>query len=280
MIIYKTTNLLNGKIYIGKDANNTEKYLGSGKLLNRALKKHGRRNFKKEILEKCNPENINIREQFWIDKMNSQTPNGYNLTAGGSGGRTHYKSVFQYNLKGQFIKKWTSIKEASSTLNIDHRSISNNAKEKLSSAGGFIWSFLKKKTMPEYLDKRSKKVLQYGLDGQFIKEWNSLHDIERHLGFNNSNVQKVCNNVKKYNRCGGFYWQYKNKDLPKKIDVTSKLLNTNSRNVLQYDDDFKLIKKWHSLRDIIKDGTFKPSGISKACANKIKYKNFYWKYEK
>ena len=46
MIIYKTTNLVNGKIYIGKDSKNNPNYLGSGNLLKKALIKYGKENFK------------------------------------------------------------------------------------------------------------------------------------------------------------------------------------------------------------------------------------------
>jgi hypothetical protein len=65
MIIYKTTNLINGKIYIGKDSKNNSKYLGSGLLLKRAILKYGKENFKKEILEECSSiEELNQREIF------------------------------------------------------------------------------------------------------------------------------------------------------------------------------------------------------------------------
>lgn len=37
MIIYKTTNIINGKIYIGQDSNNNPKYIGSGKILKKKL---------------------------------------------------------------------------------------------------------------------------------------------------------------------------------------------------------------------------------------------------
>ena len=42
MVIYKTTNLINGKIYIGKNKGNNNWYLGSGKLLIYAIKKYGK----------------------------------------------------------------------------------------------------------------------------------------------------------------------------------------------------------------------------------------------
>ena len=89
-IIYKTTNLINNKIYIGQDSHNDPKYLGSGLLLNRAVKKYGRENFKKEILEECQTKKeLNEREKYWIKKLNSMNKEvGYNITKGGEGGDT------------------------------------------------------------------------------------------------------------------------------------------------------------------------------------------------
>jgi group I intron endonuclease len=88
MIIYKTTNLLNGKIYIGKDRYNNENYLGSGKILKQAIQKYGRDNFNKEILEECQDEKIWLkREVYWIEYFNS-TKVGYNIALGGNGGDT------------------------------------------------------------------------------------------------------------------------------------------------------------------------------------------------
>ena len=54
MIIYKTTNLTTGKIYVGQDSKNNPNYFGSGKYIFRSIKKYGKENFKKEILCECN----------------------------------------------------------------------------------------------------------------------------------------------------------------------------------------------------------------------------------
>jgi group I intron endonuclease len=89
MIIYKTTNLINGKFYVGKDALNVKSYLGSGKLLKYAITKYGKENFKKEILEVCTKENINEREQYWIKELDARNKKiGYNINVGGDGGGT------------------------------------------------------------------------------------------------------------------------------------------------------------------------------------------------
>ena len=72
MIIYKTTNLINGKIYIGQDINNNPKYFGSGKIIINSIKKYGKINFKKEILEKCcNEKELDEKEIKWIKELKS-----------------------------------------------------------------------------------------------------------------------------------------------------------------------------------------------------------------
>jgi len=90
MIIYKTVNLINKHYYIGKDQQNNPTYLGSGLILNKAIKKYGKENFIKEILEECdNPDILAEREKYWIahyDAVND--PNSYNIHHGGRGGNT------------------------------------------------------------------------------------------------------------------------------------------------------------------------------------------------
>jgi group I intron endonuclease len=89
MIIYKTTNTINGKFYIGQDSNNNPKYLGSGILLNKAIEKYGREYFIKEVLEVCSTKGqLNEREKYWIHELNAKEL-GYNLADGGFGGNTY-----------------------------------------------------------------------------------------------------------------------------------------------------------------------------------------------
>lgn len=90
MTIYKTTNLVNGKIYVGKDASNRPTYLGSGHVLRRAITKYGKENFKKEVLERCSSlEELAKKEIEWIARLHSTDRKiGYNLTEGGTGGNT------------------------------------------------------------------------------------------------------------------------------------------------------------------------------------------------
>lgn len=87
--IYKTTNLLSGRYYIGMHSTNNleDGYLGSGYLISRAIKKHGKENFVREILEFCNSrEELKSREKEIVDLREIAKEECMNLQVGGGGG--------------------------------------------------------------------------------------------------------------------------------------------------------------------------------------------------
>lgn len=115
--IYKTTNLINGKIYIGQKMytrNNEIKdpapsYIGSGRKLKSAISKYGKENFKREILCWClNQQALDDCEKFFIKYYNSMDEDiGYNLCEGGQ----LQVPKEMLNLKGEknpnYGHKWT-----------------------------------------------------------------------------------------------------------------------------------------------------------------------------
>lgn len=88
--VYKITNLVNGKIYIGKHSTNNlnDNYMGSGVVLHQAYQKYGLECFNKEVIQfYTNNVELNQGEIYWIAQFNSTDPNiGYNRTFGGDGG--------------------------------------------------------------------------------------------------------------------------------------------------------------------------------------------------
>lgn len=132
MIIYCTTNIKNGKKYIGKDQYNNPNYLGSGSFLKKSIKKHGRKNFKKQILQYCNSvDEMNEAEKYWIEYFGAvKSQLFYNIAEGGNCYSSKYHpiksirdkqcvSVLCYDLQGRFIKKFKSTQEAVRELKID-----------------------------------------------------------------------------------------------------------------------------------------------------------------
>ena len=112
MYIYKITNTINGRWYIGKTNGQDPNYMGSGKLLKQAYAKYGKENFEKIILETCSTEQeLNQREQHWIAESGALTdPLSYNLAEGGSGGDLSrfipYDKIDYSNHKMEGTARW------------------------------------------------------------------------------------------------------------------------------------------------------------------------------
>lgn len=85
--IYKTTNKVNGKMYISQHitSNLDDGYLGSGNIVVRAIKKYGKEAFTKEWLEFAeNREDLNYLERMYVDEEWLARPDVYNIALGGS----------------------------------------------------------------------------------------------------------------------------------------------------------------------------------------------------
>jgi group I intron endonuclease len=112
MYIYKITNTINNRWYIGKTNGRDPNYMGSGKILKQAYAKYGQENFVKEVLEICSSEEeLNLREQHWISTTNATSdPMSYNLAKGGAGGDLSkfipYDKIDYSDYKMQGVRKW------------------------------------------------------------------------------------------------------------------------------------------------------------------------------
>ena len=89
--IYKVTNLITGKIYVGKKKSEVflgEEYLGSGTIIRKSIDKHGKENFMVELLDQAETkDDLNAKEKYWIAHLNCLDPKiGYNIAEGGDGG--------------------------------------------------------------------------------------------------------------------------------------------------------------------------------------------------
>lgn len=88
--VYKVTNRLNDKLYVGQTKQSIEKrflqHFHANSLLGKAMRQCGIENFTIEVIEYCDSqEQLNEREIFWINVLNCKFPNGYNLSDGGNG---------------------------------------------------------------------------------------------------------------------------------------------------------------------------------------------------
>ena len=99
-VIYKITNSVNGKFYIGKHStlDINDSYMGSGVAIKKAIKKYGKENFTKEILfEFENETDCLIQEAAIVTKEFINDPLTYNMTCGGKGSFAHIDNTGDNN---------------------------------------------------------------------------------------------------------------------------------------------------------------------------------------
>ena len=127
-LIYKTTNLLNNKYYIGchQTDNLNDSYLGSGKHLKYAIKKYGKANFKFEIMYSLSSkEEMFELERSIVNEDLVNNPLTYNLKIGGSGGNPGIVGAF----KGRTHSNETKEKQRQAALK---QVVSDETRQKLS----------------------------------------------------------------------------------------------------------------------------------------------------
>lgn len=238
--IYKTTNLINGKIYIGRhSANNiNNSYLGSGTKFRNAVKKYGKNNFSKEILEICLPCNyhIAIRERYYIKLYNSTNIDiGYNLTSGGEG---ELGITLSEETKRKISENHADVSGKNNPMygksfSMEHRKNISNSK---------------KNYHKNNKSKLTKELLQFSVSGEFIKKWDSISEAETAL--NASGIkQYLCSNYR--SNCVGYIWikrdDYDNdsKILEEKLDTYKKITSLKKCKYCDFTGRLMDVRKHH-----------------------------------
>lgn len=115
--IYKITNLINSLCYIGQSVHIERRFLEhkgfkKASLISKAIKEYGEKNFSFEVIEECEEDKLNEREQYWIKYYNSITPNGYNILESINSIHTNY----HYFNKDTIISITEDLKKSSLNL--------------------------------------------------------------------------------------------------------------------------------------------------------------------
>lgn len=253
-IIYKYTSP-SGKVYIGQTTNERKRrrdFLDvdasyAGDKIDQARLKYGPENFSYEILSTISARNINDLSDLldfseqYYIQKYDSCKNGYNILSGGSSIRNWKKT------QEQVRKQRESLIEYYKT----HR------------------------------NPNSKKVLQYSLEGKFIREWDSATEAEIHLGYTRGNISNACKGVNK--SAMGYMWRYKEDDMfPHSIDPCSTKGTVHKHTgLLQLDLEGNLIKEWKSNKEAAVALNIKSAGmISEVCRGKRKTAGgFIWRYK-
>lgn len=308
-MIYRVKNKINGKSYIGQTTMSLERRIkghlkdavkGSILYFHRSLKKYGIENFDMFTLCVCDSKKeLNEKEIYYIKKYKTfNKVFGYNLTLGGGGTRgcdVARKSTLQYDLNGNFIKEWKSIKFAAESLNLCGGNISNCCNGKrFKQVGGFVWRHKSEnfnKKIDVYVHYRELNtpipVLRYDLSGNFIQEYTSVTSASKNTGLSATLIINNCSGITRLPN--KFIWRYKNDPLivvPKyikripSIDNIKKLKAVVSKPTLQYDLNGNFIKEFVSAKEAAIGVGVHYDSIYKACRGQLKtVAGFVWKYK-
>ena len=225
--IYKITNKINNKCYIGQSVN-LENRIRSHKsmlkhhnedndLLNKATQKYGYENFEIEIIKYCKENELDFYEKHYINFYNSyKRKNGYNIELGGS---THkHLSQEQINrMKNSKKGKLTGVDNpfyGKKHTELTKNKISQKQKGNKYCVGRIMSQETRNKIGNANMRHQVKKVNCYDLDSNFIKQYKSIGEAGRFLKKENySSISAVCK--KKRKTAYGFIWKYADEELQK-----------------------------------------------------------------
>ena len=195
-----------GKCYIGRASHlysRLNKYKNGHNngqhAISRAIEKYGWDNMTVEILWQTN-STININdilnelERDFISLYDCLSPNGYNIQSGGNN--------FTISKDGKERLSRAMRTVANGRDSKYHRALSDSGKKTRFKKGRAP----NKKAMEKLAKKLSKVVIQFDINGKFIREWKSNAEASRQLNISSGSISRCCNG--QYKQAKGFIWKY------------------------------------------------------------------------
>jgi len=313
--VYKHTSP-SGKVYIGITSLNVNTRWANGqgyrsqKVFYRAIKKYGWNNFSHEILFSNLTENeaknkeIDLIKKYKSNCTKWQNPTyGYNSTDGGDS-RTHNlktsnetkfklsnstyslkkkRKIDCFDLNGNFLITYDSLKDAALDNDIATTNISKCCRMRIKSLNGKMYRY-HEDTLGNNIThyklarrKTSKYVSQYDLNGNFLRTFDTLSEIEQLYGWDAANIADCCNG--RYSTSHGFVWRFGTKDEIGKVDKTVDH-TIYKKQIDMYDLNGCFLKRFNCINDARKYvGKPNERNITKVLAGKRnKAHGYIWKY--
>lgn len=295
-IVYITINLCNGKFYIGvhrTNPNTFDGYIGCGiyrasqatkdYVLHKAVRKYGYENFKRTII-KIFPDNEEGRKQAFeleailVNETLLKSKSTYNTALGESTTENLMKTVYMFDLNGNYLRSFKSAREAAAYIQPDNQdnaraAIKNNCLGTTSSSYGYFWSYTKEFT---YKNECMKEVAQYTINGKFLRTFKSITEAEVALSLND-----IAQAIYKKGSAGGYQWRYfegDTSDIPTLVNVKTKNLFLP---IIMFDKSGKIIKKFDCVKQCVNEyPELSTSQINRVLNKTIKsHKGYTFKYQ-
>lgn len=202
IVVYKIANP-KGKLYIGQTKNFKNRMYNYknpdsnsiGRKLYNSIMKYGWDSHKVEVLETLEDsanlqERLDTLEILYIDQYNT-VKQGLNLTHGGGGGKPSQETinrrvkamtagVSQYDLEGNLVKEWSGLVEIEEALGYKVETVRANINGITNITKGHRWRYIGRESRD--FKSKQRRVAQYDLDSNFIREWPSVKEAKEWLG--------------------------------------------------------------------------------------------------
>lgn len=302
--VYKHTNKINGKVYIGITVNEPEVRWGKNgrnyerQIFGKAIQKYGWDNFEHEVLfTNLSRKEANDKEVELISFYHATNREfGYNVALGGTDGgfRVKAKIVYKYSMDGRFIDQYISLSEAARVHNTSHCAIGHCCLSGINHfSNGFRWSYeyLGEQVAWELMRNNNfyQEVYCYDLNGIFLKRYETVTMAQNDTGIDNSAICG-CYNGKTSNTKGlRWFKEYQGEKIEPleyevnslgQITITHRLRNIEIRPIYQYSDEGNFLAKFDSARKAAQILNVK--NLNNACVDSERrgYKTYgyYWSY--
>lgn len=236
--IYKITNLVNGKVYIGKSVNIKKRWIGHASkskvcdyVLYKAIRKYGLDNFKFEVVEQCDEPLLNDREKYYIALYRSyigwSDARGYNMSIGGEGQSGFGVPVDMYAASGEYLGSYASIDEAAGGTGCNPCSIVNCCAGRRKLAGGYMWRHKGDDAPEPYrCERKTRAVNQYDFDGNLIASYSTLAEAAKAVHAHKTQISACCRGV--CYSCKGYQWRYADDEPPTEYPFKSTYHSTHT----------------------------------------------------
>ncbi len=292
-IVYITTNIVNKKIYIGVHKTKTpydfDGYLGNGvKTTDRSTYRYSKTPFEAAV-NKYGPDKFirkTIRvfdtledaldlERWLVDEEFISRKDTYNIALGGNLPPIKVKTIYQYDLNGNFIKDWDSITEASLEYKCSSSCIGRAIFERTPSLG-YLWTDYKYESinLSEYkIDANKTKCYLYDKNGNYLQEFKSISECSKFIHVKTGTLSTSIKG--KYCINNSYYVS----DIYYELFPISNLVSHRGNPVYQYGMDGTFIKEWNTITEAM--NSFNSTiNIHKAIRLGGASGGFQWSWEK
>lgn len=291
-IVYLTTNIVNNKIYIGVHKTNNslvfDGYIGNGVFVNSpktyqkcstafqcAVAKYGPDKFIRKTLSSFKTlEEALLLEAQLVTKDFIKRTDVYNTTVGGGIPPYLSKQIYQYDLNGNFIKEWDSIKSITTYFGVNKDRIRMVIDGKRSFERSY-WSeeYFDTLDITTYRPSARGSIRQYNTSGIYLNTFKNTTEASKLLDIDRS---KITNAIYGKYAVSGYWFLKEDEEINQYLDGSIK----NKQIIHCYDQTGNYVNTYNNFKEIKAQLNYNKPDLLRAIKNISMFQGYYWSYNK